>query len=65
MTWVVGVWALHQPGLWKKMPLIPVWDAVAFCIWLTSFLRKSVRWRGYDYYIRDGELVAASSTMER
>jgi ceramide glucosyltransferase len=65
MTWAVGVWGLHQSGLWKKMPLIPVWDAVAFCIWLTSFLRKSVRWRGADYYIRDGELVAVSSTVER
>ena len=34
------------------MPLIPVWDAVAFAIWLTSFTRNSIRWRGADYYIR-------------
>ncbi len=60
MTWAVGGWGLHQPGLAKKMALIPVWDGIAFCIWLTSFLRKSVRWRGSDYYIRDGELVAVS-----
>jgi hypothetical protein len=30
---------------------------VAFAIWLASFARRSVRWRGSDYYIRDGILV--------
>ncbi|MBV8729226.1 MAG: hypothetical protein JO336_05405 [Acidobacteriia bacterium] len=39
------------------MPLIPIWDAAAFVIWLASFLRKSIRWRGADYYIREGKLV--------
>ena len=39
------------------MPLIPLWDALAFLIWLASFLRKSIRWRGADYYIREGKLV--------
>jgi ceramide glucosyltransferase len=57
MTWVIGVHGLRQPGLWKDMLLIPVWDAVAFGIWVTSFGRNSIRWRGADYYIRDGRLV--------
>jgi ceramide glucosyltransferase len=57
MTWTIGIHGLHQKGLWKQMPLIPVWDAVAFAIWLTSFGRNSIRWRGADYYIRDGRLV--------
>jgi len=61
MTWVIGVHGLGQRGLWKQMPLIPVWDAVAFSIWLTSFGRNSIRWRGADYYIRDGRLVPAAS----
>ena len=52
MTWLIGIRGLKQPGVWRKMFLIPVWDAVAFLIWLTSFLRKSVRWRGSDYYLR-------------
>ena len=26
-------------------------------IWMTSFLRQSIRWRGSDYYIRNGKLV--------
>ena len=61
MTWTIGVWGLKQRGVWSKMPLIPVWDALAFVIWLASFMRSSVRWRGADYYIRDGELVPAGS----
>jgi len=57
MTWLIGVWGLKQPGLWRKMPLIAVWDAMAFFIWLVSFGRKGIRWRGSDYRIRDGRLV--------
>jgi ceramide glucosyltransferase len=57
MTWIIGIHGLRQPGLWKDMLLIPLWDAVALAIWLTSFGRNSIRWRGADYYIRDGRLV--------
>ncbi len=57
MTWVIGVHGLRRSGLWGEMVLIPLWDAVAFSIWLASFLRSSIRWRGADYYIREGKLV--------
>jgi len=57
MTWMVGIWGLKQNLPWKKLGLIPVWDAVAFFIWLTSFARNSIRWRDGEYYIRDGRLV--------
>jgi ceramide glucosyltransferase len=57
MTWVIGIHGLRQRVLWKQMPLLPVWDAVAFAIWLISFTRSSIRWRGADYYIREGQLV--------
>ena len=58
MTWLIGVGAMKQTGLWKKMPLIPLWDAFAFFIWLVSFGRKTIRWRGIDYFLREGRLVA-------
>jgi len=61
MTWIIGMHGLRQSGWWKQSPLIPVWDAVSFAIWLTSFGRNSIRWRGADYYIRDGRLVPAPS----
>jgi len=57
MTWMVGTHGLGQPLQWKRMALIPVWDALAFAIWLTSFSRSRIRWRGVDYYIRNGRLV--------
>jgi hypothetical protein len=61
MTWIIGVRGLRQSALWKQLPLIPVWDAVAAGIWLASFARTSIRWRGADYYIREGHLVPVSS----
>ena len=57
MTSLIGVWGLKLSNLWKKLPLIVAWDALAVCIWLTSFARNSIRWRGEDYYIREGQLV--------
>ena len=61
ITWLVGVWGMKQPGLWKKMPLIIVWDATAFVIWLLTFGRRQIRWRNVDYRIRDGMLVPVPS----
>jgi len=58
MTWLIGVQGLKQSGLWAKMPLIPIWDALAFVIWLVSFARSSIRWRGVDYQLRDGQFVS-------
>ena len=60
MTWLIGVGAMKQKGLWQKIPLIPLWDAFAFFIWLISFGRKTIRWRGIDYFLREGRLVAVS-----
>jgi ceramide glucosyltransferase len=54
---VIGRWGLKQPGIYKKLWLLPVWDFLATCIWLTSFTRNSIRWRDGYYYIRNGELV--------
>lgn len=59
MTWLIGIQGLKQEGLWKKMPLIPLWDALAFFIWLLSFTRTTIRWRGADYKLRNGQFVLA------
>ncbi len=57
MTEMVGSWGLKQNAIGKKLALIPVWDALAFGIWLTSFSRNSIRWRNVEYHILDGKLV--------
>jgi len=61
MTWLIGVRGLRDSALWKKLWLIPVWDIMAFFIWLFSFVRSSIRWRGGEYYIRDGQLVPVTA----
>ena len=66
MVWMIGIRGLKQSVLWKKLPLIPVWDALAFVIWLISFGRNSVRWRDGEYFIRDGMLVpVAAESVEQ
>jgi len=62
ITWMIGVWGMKQTGLWKKMALIPLWDAMAFAMWVVSFGRETIRWRGVDYFIREGKLVPAAPT---
>jgi ceramide glucosyltransferase len=61
MTALIAGWGLQQAAFWKNLWMIPVWDAVASVIWLVSFSRNSIRWRGADYYIRDGQLVPVST----
>jgi ceramide glucosyltransferase len=53
----VGAAVLGQRTVWKKLPLIPVWDAIAFGVWLASFARDTIRWRGVDYRLRQGQLT--------
>ncbi len=62
MTWLIGVWGMKQKGIWKKMMLVPLWDAWALLIWLLSFGRRSIRWRDIDYRIREGMLVPVTPT---
>lgn len=57
LTLLVGAKGLRQPGVWANLALIPVWDAMAACLWVVSFTRRSIRWRGFDYRIVNGELV--------
>jgi ceramide glucosyltransferase len=62
---LIGAGILNQSGVWKKVPLIPVWDALAFGIWLGSFARSTIRWRGIDYFIRGGMLVPVTPPRAR
>jgi ceramide glucosyltransferase len=74
ITEVIGSWGLKQPGVYKKLLIIPAWDLLAACIWLVSFTRNSIYWRDGYYRIVEGELVpvdpatrarAAEETPER
>jgi ceramide glucosyltransferase len=59
ITLWIGIFGVKQPRLLRKLPLIPVWDATAFVIWVASFAKSSIRWRGVDYRLAGGRLVPA------
>ncbi|MGH7744310.1 MAG: bacteriohopanetetrol glucosamine biosynthesis glycosyltransferase HpnI [Candidatus Dormibacteria bacterium] len=59
MAWTVGIWGVNDPLLRKKMYLVPLRDAFAFIVWLTSFFKRRIEWRGSEYYIRNKRLVPA------
>jgi ceramide glucosyltransferase len=65
MTWLIGSWGLRQRFHLRYFVLIPLWDALAAAIWLTSFTRNTIRWRDHDYYIRKGELVPVTSAAAK
>ncbi len=56
ITWLIGIKGLRHAGVWSRMPLVVIWDAVSFCIWVASFGSNSIRWRDQEYRIRDGVL---------
>jgi ceramide glucosyltransferase len=57
MTWLVGGWGMKEKGIWKQIPMIVLWDAQAFVVWLISFLRRNIRWRGIDYRFQNGKFL--------
>ena len=61
MIWTVAIWGMKDERLWRTIPLVVLWDAIAFGIWMTSFWRTSIRWRDGQYYIRNGTLVPVAS----
>lgn len=61
ISFLIGVKGLQQKGFWKEFPLILVWDATAFVIWLVTFGRRSIRWRNVDYRIHEGMLVPVAA----
>jgi hypothetical protein len=61
MMWTIGIQGLKRKRLWSQFPLIPLWDAMAFFIWVASFFRTSLRWRDGQYRICNGELVPVTS----
>jgi ceramide glucosyltransferase len=63
ITWLIGAQGLKQSGVWKKMALIPFWDALAFLIWLASFTRSSIRWRGVTYQLKNGQFVSPNQAL--
>jgi ceramide glucosyltransferase len=65
MAWTVGVWGVQDPLLRRKMWMVPLRDGFAFVVWVTSFFKRRIEWRGSEFYIRDQRLVPVEPSVAR
>ena len=61
ILYTIGVWGLRQKFSFRAAALVVFWDALAVALWLASFTRSTVRWRGGNYFIRNGKLIPESA----
>lgn len=61
MAWLVGVSAVGDEVLRRKLWLIPLWDAIQFVVWLASFGSNHVVWGNVEYVVDHGRMKPAAS----
>ncbi len=59
MAFAVGSGVLRDRQLGRDWWLIPVRDLIALYIWFSSFAGHTIKWRGYEYVLKDGKLRPA------
>jgi ceramide glucosyltransferase len=57
MMRMVGIAGMKLTRMRSLLWMIPIWDALAFVLWVHSFISRTIRWRQRDYRIREGNLV--------
>jgi ceramide glucosyltransferase len=57
MMRIVGISGMKLTRMRSLLWMIPIWDALAFVLWVHSFISRTIRWRQRDYRIREGNLV--------
>ena len=57
MSVLVGAWGLHEKNLARNCRCLCCGMRPRFFIWLASFVRRSIRWRGVDYLVQAGMLA--------
>ena len=65
MSWVVGVWGVGDDVLRRNLWLVPLRDAVHFCVWLTSFAGNRINWGGTEYRIEKGSMIPVDAAPSR
>jgi ceramide glucosyltransferase len=62
MAWTVGVLAVGDGLLRRKIWLVPLRDAIYFAVWLASLASNRITWGGQEFTMRKGQLVPVGST---
>lgn len=57
VAWSIGVWGLDDPVVRRRIWLVPVRDALNFCVYVASFFSNTVRWRGIPYHVQGRSFV--------
>lgn len=64
MGWLIGVHWLEDKLLKKYFWLLPVRDLLSFLIWCSSWIGKTVEWRGRIFEVRrDGKMVQVNGAL--
>ena len=60
-VWTMAVWGLRDDLLKRRWYLVPLWDAIAFGVWVASLLWSRVRWQGVEYRVAGGRLIPVAT----
>jgi ceramide glucosyltransferase len=61
MALIVGVWGLRDPVLRRRFWLLPVRDFFSFFVWLASFVRNRIEWRGSSFTLENGRMIPVTT----
>ena len=61
VAWRIGVRLLADTLVKRNLWMVPLRDALAFFVWLWSFVPQRIEWRGQEFYIRDKRLAPVPS----
>jgi ceramide glucosyltransferase len=68
MAWVVGVVAVKDEVLRRRLWLLPLFDAIHFAVWIASFASNRIVWGDIEYTVDHGKmkpLATRASTNAR
>jgi ceramide glucosyltransferase len=58
MAWMIGVRWMRDRIMADSLWLVPIRDLLSFGIWVTSWVGRTVEWRGRSFEVaRDGKIV--------
>lgn len=57
MAFTFGAYGLRDPIVRRRWWLIPLHDALEFCLWVVALFSNRVSWRDSKFYVRRGRLV--------
>lgn len=60
----VGIWGLQDPVVRKNWWLVPLRDAINFCVWVASFFSSQICWRGLNFRVSKGLLIPLENSAQ-